>query len=142
LADSASRHCTGGDAYEPDDRAEQATTVEIDGRAQTHNFHLRSDHDWIKLEAQAGAFYRIEARAVGERSDPLVWLYDSDGVTPLAYDDDGGKATGAALVWRAPRQDTFYVEVQDMAGASGDGTAYHVVVQTEPLTIYLPVAAR
>ena len=144
LADIDSPICSGIDAYEPDDRAQQAQPIAVGGAAQAHTFHVSDDRDWVRFEAQAGQAYQITVQAVGAVSDPLVWLYDSDGATPLAYDDDGGGDTSAQVVWRAQHSSELYVELQDITGARGGGTAYSVRVDKTVVTytVYLPATYR
>lgn len=139
LADATAGICTGMDDYEPDDRAQQAKS--LGSSVQQHNFHARTDRDWLMFEAQAGAIYRIEAQAAAGRGNPLVWLYGGDGLTPLAY-AGGSTADAARLEWRAPTTDRYYVELQDLTGARGNGTAYKVTMQTVMDTVYLPLTVN
>ncbi len=138
LTDAASQACTGSDAYEPDDQPQQATLIPSGNISQTHQFHTPTDRDWVKFEAEANSSYSIQVQPIGSDSDPLVWLYDSDGLTPLAYDDDSGGGKAAELLWHAERAATLFVEIQDAAKSRGDGTAYHVTIQ-EVSIVYLPV---
>ncbi len=137
LADSTSQACLGSDDYEPDNQPAQATLLSSGSFSQTHNLHFRGDQDWLKFEAQAGTLYNIEARPVGSLSDPLLWLYDSDGLTPITFDDDGGGFRAARLEWRAPINGTFYIEVQDLTNATGQRSAYNVEIRNS-LSSYLP----
>jgi secreted trypsin-like serine protease len=133
--------CTGSDLYEPDDQPEQATVISTTKVIQTHHFHIESDRDWLKFEAKAGGTYRIDVEPLGSLSDPLIWLYDDDGLTALAYDDDGGIGKAAHLQWRASRDAVLFVEIQDGANAKGTKTAYLVAIeQVTPL--YLPRIAN
>ena len=91
----------------------------------------------MKFEAQAGTLYNIEARPIGSLSDPLLWLYDSDGLTPITFDDDGGGFRAARLEWRAPINGTIYIEVQDLTNATGQRSAYNVEIRNS-LSSYLP----
>jgi secreted trypsin-like serine protease len=150
LAGTASQQCTGADSYEPDNGPQQATLImplahrvalsQSNTISQTHQFHTSTDRDWIKFEAQTGSSYRIDIQPLGTQSDPLLWLYDSNGITPLAYDDDSGEGSGAALLWHATGDGLLFVEVQDAANGRGDETAYSVVIQ-QVLPVYLPVVS-
>ena len=95
----------------------------------------------MKFEVKAGSSYRIEAQPLGVQSDPLVWLYDSDGVTTLAYDDDSGKGKAAQLVWQAALDAALLVEVQDAVNAKGNETAYRLVIQ-QVMIVRLPIIAN
>lgn len=139
LADATADICTGMDDYEPDDRAQQAKS--LGSSAQKHNFHVRTDRDWLMFEAQAGSIYRIEAQATAGQSNLLVWLYGDDGLTPLTY--AGGSTAGATrLEWHAPTTGRYYVELQDLTGARGNGTAYKVTMQRIVGAVYLPLTAN
>jgi hypothetical protein len=138
LTDAASQTCTGSDAYEPDDQPQQATLIQSDNISQTHHLHTSTDRDWVKFEAEAGSSYHIQVQPLGSDSDPLVWLYDSDGITPLAYDDDSGGGKAANLMWHAGDATTLFVEIQDAAKSKGDETDYRLTVQ-EVRIIYLPI---
>jgi secreted trypsin-like serine protease len=137
LADATSQTCLGSDDYEPDNQSSQATLLSSGSFSQTHNLHHRGDRDWLKFEAEAGKLYNIEARPLGTLSDPLLWLYESDGLTPITFDDDSGGLRAARLEWRAPISGTFYIEIQDLANATGQRSAYNVEIQNT-ITSYLP----
>lgn len=151
IADSHSQDCTGADSYEPDDRPEQATLItplsqrvaltQSNAISQTHLFHSRTDRDWVKFEAQAGSSYRIAVQPLGTQGDPLLWLYASDGVTPLAYDDDSGMGKGAALLWQARSDGLLFVEIQDARSVRGDESVYSVAIR-QVLPTYLPRVAH
>ncbi|HMP05489.1 MAG TPA: PPC domain-containing protein, partial [Lacipirellulaceae bacterium] len=68
------------------------------------------DVDWFVFTAVAGFDYRIEAR-LASLADSVLRLYDSDGVTLLAFDDDGGADLGSLIEWTAPKDGAYYVEV-------------------------------
>ncbi|HXF60547.1 MAG TPA: serine protease [Caldilineaceae bacterium] len=140
LADATAHACTGGDAYEPDDQPQQAVFLDIGSAGQSHTFHQSTDRDWLKFTAEAGRRYRIKLQPLNERSDPLVWLYDSDGISPLAYDDDGSGARAAELLWDAPRSDTFYLEAQDATGVKGGD--YSIMIEVAPHRVHLPLVAH
>jgi len=142
LTDSTLAACTGRDDFEPDDRPQQATALQTTGVGQTHNFHNRTDHDWVNFEAQAGTVYLIETRVQKERCDTLLWVYDSDGVSPLAFDDDGGEGRAARLVWRAPHAGAFYVEMQDIARAPRQDSEYTVRITPLGGLAFLPLLSH
>ncbi len=49
-----------GDEYEPDDMCTQARAISTDGTVQVHNFHVSTDVDWVRFDAEAGKTYLIE----------------------------------------------------------------------------------
>ncbi|MBN2581614.1 MAG: leucine-rich repeat domain-containing protein [Planctomycetes bacterium] len=76
------------------------------------------DQDMFALEATAGTTYDIRvtsddalAKCDPPLEDSCLWLYDTDGLTRLAWDDDGGLDGGSRLVWTAPADGAYYVAV-------------------------------
>jgi len=136
-----SRACTGGDQFEPDDSYMDATLIASDAISQTHSFHKDTDQDWFRFEAQAGKTYHIQTHHTGARTDPLLWLYDSDGVNTLLYDDDSGGGRSALIRWVAPRSGTYYFSVEDYLDATGEESGYGVSVEEIVQEIYLPIIA-
>ncbi len=134
-----SNTCTGGDEYEPDNDPEHATLMRTDEGMAVHNFHSQEDYDWLKFEAQAGTHYFIDSEGIGDLSDTLLWLYDSNGLSAITYSEGNGPGTSAHIRWRAPRDDTFYVQVQDHAGATGEASVYGVTIKAHQYLGYLPL---
>ncbi len=93
------------------DQTASATAITVPSLA-AGNLDVRSDIDMFSFQAQAGKQYRI-ASLLGTLQDSYLTLYDKNGTTVLATNDDyaGGKA--ARLDWTAP--------------AGGDGTYYIAV---------------
>ena len=101
------------DSYEPDDSAAQARSIATDGAPQTHNFHVASDNDWVKFTTTAGAQYTIQTSNLGATTDTFLHLYDTNGTTELARDDDSGGGLASRIVWVAPTSGTYHVRVHD-----------------------------
>ncbi len=101
------------DSYEPDDTPAQATTIATDGTPQTHTISPASDVDYVKFEAAVGTTYVIETSAAGsdDVEDTVVHLYDTDGTTQLAEDDDGGIGYYSKLVYSFGAAGTYYLGV-------------------------------
>jgi len=118
LDNLAGAGCIGGDNYEPDNQPAQASQIAglssvTNSVSQSHTIHDARDTDWVQLDVTAGSTYIIETQAVNLVGDTILWLYQNDGITALAYDDDSGEDTyGARLVWRAPTDDTIYIQVE------------------------------
>jgi hypothetical protein len=78
------------DQYEPDDTADQASTIGTDGATQTHNIGTATDVDWVSFTIDQTAPVVIETRGVAG-GDTRMWLYGPDNsTTQLAYDDNSG----------------------------------------------------
>ena len=123
------------DEHEPDDDAASATPVEVDGKPQQHGFCPESDlSDWVSFEAQAGQSFDIATLELESYCDTVIKLYDVDGETLLAEDDDGGAGWASRLLWTSPAAGTYYLEVREYFGRTGRDTGYAVRVDsTEPL---------
>lgn len=118
------------DALEHDDNAGQAKAVTIGATAQRHNFCPAGDEDWMKFSAQAGKIYVLETSNLALASDTLLTLYDTNGVTQLAQNDDYGYTSASRVVWQAPKNGTYYARVRHVnAIASGPNTEYDFSIQ-------------
>ena len=89
---------TSPDSYEPDDNYLQANWISMDGTKQTHNFHVSGDHNWMKFNATENINYLIETSDLGNESDTYMYLYDTDGVTEITHDDDGGEGLASSVM--------------------------------------------
>jgi hypothetical protein len=99
----------GPDAYEPDDGPAQATAYELDGTPQERNIHADGDRDWVSFTVQAPIGVVL---ATGGECDTYLTLYDRDGTTALASDDDSGSLHNAALLYTITESGTYYAEVR------------------------------
>jgi len=69
------------------------------------------DLDWFKIWATAGSKYLLEAALV-TLEDSTLAVYDGDGRTQLAFNDDApGMGRGSLLEWTAPSDGYYYVQV-------------------------------
>lgn len=116
------------DSYEPDDTPAQAAVIPTDGTHQIHNFHDAGDEDWIAFTATAGTIHTLETGKLGLTSDTILHLYDTDGTTELADDDDGAdEALASRIIWNAPSSGTYFVRVHHFnRNTYGDETRYEV----------------
>ena len=73
----------------------------------------------------------------------VVELYDNDGVTLLAVDDDGGGGRASLLDWNAPGDATYFVRIKQAAGSSsGCDSYYQLVIEQEYTYTFLPSIYR
>jgi len=121
---------TGLDSYEPDNTYTQASPITTNGSAQTHNFHVPGDQDWVSFPASTSVLgYAIETSNLGFGSDTYMELYDTDGTTLIASDDDGGVGLASRIDWAPPVDGTYYVKVRHFSSsASGPDTNYDLSV--------------
>lgn len=112
------------DAYEGDDSPSGAKSIAI-GAVQTHNISGPGDQDWVKFAAQAGSAYVIRTANLGPDADTYLYLYDTDGATLLASNDDYNGTLASQIEWTAPATGTYYVLVRHWnPNAGGCGTSY------------------
>jgi hypothetical protein len=77
---------SSGDAYEPDDAYDQATTI-IPDVPQEHSIDPVGDEDWVKFTLSQESEVVLETS--GPSGDTRMWLYNN-GLTQIEYNDDGG----------------------------------------------------
>ena len=109
---------------------EDGKYILTDGTPQPdHNFHVAGDSDWAAFSATAGDNYVIETFNLGVSSDTFMELYDTDAVTLITFDDDGGDGLASRIEWTAPVNGTYSVRVRHYnSGASGPDTNYDLRV--------------
>jgi subtilisin family serine protease len=109
-----------GRVVEPDDHgndAETATIVTMPAIVPGKIFD-NGETDWFRIQAASGVSHRFET-ILGTLADSILRVYDSDGVTLLASDDDGGPGLASLLTWIAPHDGAFYLEVARKGSAAG-----------------------
>ncbi|MFQ5432543.1 MAG: hypothetical protein ACE5EN_08560 [Nitrospinota bacterium] len=91
------------DTYESgagDDTSVAARTVAA-GTSEQHTFFPAGDKDWLKISVTNGTQYTFKTESLGDGADTLLTLYDSDGTTPKAQnDDDPDKAGSSSKIQR------------------------------------------
>ncbi|MGC9520852.1 MAG: NBR1-Ig-like domain-containing protein [Anaerolineae bacterium] len=140
------------DTFENDDAPGAASGL-LPGQVQVHNLHKPGDEDWLRLSVVPGTSYTITTEALGEAADTYLKLFDTDGTTLLAANDDiatdsASWGSGSQLVWSAPEgsEGPYYVQVRHWdPGVSGCGTGYTITVEglsTLDSFIYLPAIMK
>jgi len=92
-----------------------------------------------------GFKYTIQTSSWGQRADTFLSLYGPDGSTLLAANDDleGTEDYSSQIVWKAPADGTYYLQVTNRAGLAGCYTEYAVVVEQEAkYFVYVPIVVR
>jgi V8-like Glu-specific endopeptidase len=84
------------------------------------NIESAGDSDWFQFEASAGAQVTLETQ-LGSIGDTTLRLYASDGVTQLAFDDDGGPGLASLINYTIPSAGVYYASVREF-GDDGSGT--------------------
>ncbi len=80
-----------------------------------------ADPDWFQFDAVAGNVYQFET-ILGSLNDSTLTLYDTDGTTQLAFDNDSGDGFASLLRWRAPENGSYYLAVQTFSAFPQAGT--------------------
>ncbi len=147
LSDPDAKECNPNngqrDAYEPDDDINNAKPISSTGKIQFHTFHKPGDNDWVKVAVRAGVQYDVEIFDVGFNSDSVIWLYDSDGSTILARNDDSAfdvaAKLAAHLLWKAPKDETVYLQILALDSRRfGANTSYALCLQELNQLVFLP----
>ncbi len=116
------------DSYEPDNTSAEARSITPGSLdvpyASNHNFHVVGDQDWVRFNAVAGGFYRLETANLERRADTVISLFNSS-LTLLAEDDDSGEGPASRLNWYAPADGVYYLRVRHYSSSiGGEQTGY------------------
>jgi hypothetical protein len=130
------------DETEPNDTYDSSTGLTLDGVPRGQLFDIPQDEDWFRLEAVAGVWYTAETSDLSDGVDTFLELYDQDGTTELAEDDNSAGALASRLLWQAPLSGTYFVRVSQAAGGAYGCTASYNVGAGQPLQLYLPIIQR
>ena len=114
------------DAFEEDDTSGTAVLIPL-GVSQSHNFDRPGDQDWIRFGAQAGKTYRITTSNLGMASDTGLYLYNTNGTSLVASNDDFNNTLASRIEWTAPQSGTYFVLVKHWnPNTGGCGTGYDI----------------
>jgi Ig-like domain-containing protein/papain like protease/pre-peptidase len=103
--------CTASpDASENDNSYTSASSISV-GDDQTHNYDIPGDQDWIKFSAQTGHTYQLTTSNLGASSDTYLYLYDTDGATLIASNDDFNDTLASQIEWTATQNGVYYAQV-------------------------------
>ncbi len=118
------------DAFEPDDDSPSAARLTL-GAGQAHTFHAFGDSDWVVFACAPFTYYEVATSDLGAQADTVVRVYQSDGTTLLAENDDYSLTSpeSRVLVACTSARD-LYIEVRSYDPAAlGAGTDYTLTVQ-------------
>ncbi|GMW03243.1 MAG: hypothetical protein AMXMBFR84_43770 [Candidatus Hydrogenedentota bacterium] len=125
------------DAYEEDNAPASARWIGVDAFPdQQHNFHEDGDQDWVEFFAASGETVTIETNALGINCDTLVELFQSDGTTLLADNDDRGPSNRSSrVVYPVTANGNYRIRVSKSPAATvtgyGEGSEYSLRVWHE-----------
>ncbi|NLE77762.1 MAG: hypothetical protein GX605_13555, partial [Chloroflexi bacterium] len=120
------------DAFEPDNRPEEAAWIVVNGWPQTHSFHEQGDVDYVRFFAEPGRVYTVRTfdLAAAPQVDTVLALLDKDGVSLLKVNDNEATDSLASLVTWGPIEagDYFVMVFQKDPRQSGCDALYSVEV--------------
>jgi cysteine-rich repeat protein len=102
------------DAAEPDDTFAEANDLTVGTVVTGHTIVGEDDVDWYAFDATVGATYVLRTHTVAGdcngplESDTILSLYDTDGVTRLARNDDFSGLC-SMIVWEPPASGRYYI---------------------------------
>ena len=95
---------------------------------------LQGDRDVFKFQAVRGHRYTFSTE-LDSLYDSTLRLYDRDGITLLAYNDDNGSSLASRIVWTAPVSGTYYLDVRGYGDAYRGDYRLRVQVQNTAPTL-------
>ena len=110
---------------EPNDDYTTANPMAYEDLVENATINPAGDMDYFSFAGTAGDIVTIEVTA--KRLDPpseldsYIFLYDTDGVTEIAQNDDYYGQDSYILNCELPSTGTFYIKVEDWANVAGYG---------------------
>ena len=134
---------TCADLYEPDDNWRSASGIYIHEGIQHHNFHPKNDRDFVRIDVRKGMRLTISTTGLAPHVDTTLLLYERDGVTQLAYnDDDPATAPASRLIWTAPETGSYYLQITNFnADNIGCDATYDLIISSD-MPLYLPIVRQ
>jgi hypothetical protein len=131
------------DSAEPfNDEQYQAESL-ASGVSVANLFDIADDEDWFALDASQGITYTLTTSNLGAGVDTVLELYDTDGVTLLASNDNDGGAPSSRLEWLAPAGGLYYVHVVPKPGSAiGCTASYELKMVSSSRSVYLPLILK
>jgi hypothetical protein len=123
--------CTDG--FEPDNSAAQARSVGL-GAVTSHVFCTGGDQDWIKVALTAGTTYQLETLNLSAAADTQLFLYDRDGTTELANNDDRNHPDdiSSRIQFVPTASGTYYAKAIQFDGSASVSHTYDLKVAVAP----------
>ena len=109
----------------------EATLLAVPATSLQGNIETPGDVDCFMFQATQATTYTLSTTQLGEGLDTLLVLFDRNGKTVLAVDDNGGGGRDSKLVWRAPFSALYFVCVRNVRTTQGVGSyTLSVVAET------------
>jgi len=117
---------------EPNNSAATATAASIGDRV-TGNISPVGDVDYYVFTVPAGTILELEVEAsrVGSLLDATLELFDKDGVTSLAFNNDAG-SLDSRIRFQIESEGDYFFAIRDLGGGGGSGYPYSVDISAIP----------
>lgn len=123
------------DSYEPDDSAATAHVV-VKGASEKHTFFPAGDKDWFAIDVTAGVSYTFSTGSLEDGADTMMTLYDTNGVTQLAQNDDATPSTlSSSISYTATATKRVYILVEPYRQLVPGDTLYSASASNPPPTV-------
>jgi uncharacterized protein YkwD len=116
------------DQYEPNNSQMDANTL-VAGITQSHTFCVDGDEDWLTFSPTAGTTYHIETSNLAPGTDTVMELYDRDGRTMIALDDDSGDGLASVIPFDVGVSGTYYIKLRQYGNTGDTSYTYDVHVR-------------
>ncbi len=133
------------DAFEPDDRWENASLFQSDTRTQQRTFHRADDIDYVRFSATRGEIFTFATSQLGPQVDTILTLLAPDGVSPMIInDDDPLNAPASRILWRATATGDYFLRIANRSSAGACDMTYTLSIDrlfapTSTSLQYLPL---
>ncbi len=133
------------DPHEPNDTSGQATPISYGSTLTDPDICPEADVDYYSFLGSAGdtIVADIDAQNIGSVLDSYLYLYDTDGVTELAENDDHD-GLDSRIEYALPTDGTYYLKVReyDHPNEGGPGYFYAISLWRWTHRIFLPLVAK
>lgn len=130
------------DALEPNDNYDGASVVQTNGMLVSNLFDIAQDQDWFQFNAITGRKYSIQTKNLAAGVDTVLEIYDTDGVTVLASDDNSGGENASSLTWQAPQNGLYFLRVSRATGSNYGCNAIYQLGVVQWQRLFLPLIVR
>jgi hypothetical protein len=122
------------DAWEPNDRPIQATTISTDGKGLPATIYPAGDSDWYSFQGQRGHVYNITSQDLIQNSSSISFrLYAENGEVLLGtseYEYRPDNYQIARLLWTCQANGEYFIQVLNVDRDKGTGN-YLLTVNDE-----------
>lgn len=130
------------DTQEIDDNFYAARSISTSGSQANRLFDIAQDEDWVRFDADGGMRYAVQTSNLASGVDTIVQVYDLDGVTVLASDDNSGGGKASRLTWQAQMSGTYFIRVSRAAGGVYGCSATYQLSVSQSAPLFLPLIIK